>query len=91
MVEGFQIGPLTVRFYGLILMSGVVAAAVLSYFTAKRRELDTEIVIDSLTWVVIGGVIGARIWHTVRAGEIVVLRSCATSRATSDPERLVPR
>ena len=63
MVEGFQIGPLTVRFYGLILMSGVVAAAVLSYFTAKRRELDTEIVIDSLTWVVIGGVIGARIWH----------------------------
>jgi phosphatidylglycerol---prolipoprotein diacylglyceryl transferase len=63
MVEEFQIGPLTVRFYGLILMSGVVAAAVLSYFLAKRRKLDTEIVLDSLTWVVIGGVIGARIWH----------------------------
>ncbi len=63
MVEGFQIGPLTIRFYGLILMSGVVAAAILSYFEAKRRGLNTEIVLDSLTWVVIGGVIGARIWH----------------------------
>lgn len=63
MIEGFQIGPLTVRYYGLILMSGVIAAAVLSYFEAKRRNLNTEIVLDSLTWVVIGGVIGARIWH----------------------------
>jgi len=63
MIDGFQIGPLTIHYYGLILMSGVVAAAVLSYFETKRRGLDTEIVLDSLTWIVIGGVIGARIWH----------------------------
>lgn len=63
MIEGFQIGPLTIRYYGLILMTGVLAAAVLSYFLAKRRGMDTEILLDSLTWMVIGGVVGARIWH----------------------------
>lgn len=63
MSEGFQIGPLTVNYYGIIIMAGVIAAAVLSYIEAKRRNLDTDIVWDSLPWVVLGGVIGARIWH----------------------------
>jgi len=63
MTEGIQIGPLTFRFYGMLIMIGVIAAAALSYYEAKRRKQNTEIVLDSLTWVVIGGVIGARIWH----------------------------
>ncbi len=63
MVEGIQIGPLTLSYYGMLIMVGVVAAAVLSYFEAKRREEDPEIIYDSLTWIVLGGVIGARIWH----------------------------
>lgn len=63
MAEGIRIGPLTLNYYGMIIMAGVIAAAVLSYFEAKRRGLDTDIVWDCLPWVVIGGVIGARIWH----------------------------
>lgn len=63
MATGIQIGPLTLNFYGMIIMAGVIAAAVLSYFEAKRRSLDTDIVWDLLPWVVLGGVIGARIWH----------------------------
>ena len=63
MSQGIQIGPLTLNFYGMIIMAGVIAAAVLSYVEAKRRGLDTDIVWDSLPWVVLGGVIGARIWH----------------------------
>lgn len=63
MAEGIKIGPLTLNYYGMIIMAGVIAAAVLSYFEAKRRGLDTDIVWDCLPWVVIGGVIGARIWH----------------------------
>ena len=63
MVTGIEIGPLTLNFYGLIIMIGVVAAAVLSYFEAKRRQLNTDVILDSLTWIVLGGVIGARLWH----------------------------
>lgn len=85
MVEGFQIGPLTIRYYGLILMSGVVAAAVLSYFEAKRRDLDTEIVLDSLTWIVIGGVIGARIWHILTPPASMVEQGITTMYYLTHP------
>jgi phosphatidylglycerol:prolipoprotein diacylglycerol transferase len=63
MQTGINIGPLTIHFYGLLIMLGVVAAAVLSYFEAKRYKENPEIVLDCLPWLIIGGVIGARIWH----------------------------
>ena len=63
MPEGFFIGPLEVRFYGIILMLGAVAGAWLASREAKRRGYDTEIVWDLLTYLLIGGIIGARLWH----------------------------
>lgn len=63
MPTGFQIGPLPIRFYGIIIMLGVLAAAWLASKEAKRRGLDPELVLDGLIWVVLAGVIGARLWH----------------------------
>ena len=63
MPEGFNIGPLFVRFYGIILMSGAVAGAILATREAKRRGYDSEIVWDLFVYLLIGGIIGARIWH----------------------------
>jgi phosphatidylglycerol---prolipoprotein diacylglyceryl transferase len=63
MPEGFSIGPLFVRFYGIILMSGAVAGAFLARREAKRRGYDPEIVWDLFVYLLIGGIIGARVWH----------------------------
>lgn len=63
MPDGFFIGPLHVRFYGIILMLGAVAGAWLATREAKRRGHNPEIVWDLLTYLLIGGIIGARIWH----------------------------
>lgn len=63
MREGFQIGPLLIRYYALIIMAGVLVAAWLATVEAKRREKDTEMIWDMLPWLVIGGIIGARLWH----------------------------
>lgn len=63
MPEGFSIGPLFVRFYGIILMSGAVAGAFLAVRQAKRRGYDGEIVWDLFIYLLIGGIIGARLWH----------------------------
>ena len=63
MPEGFSIGPLFVRFYGIILMLGAVAGAGLASREAKRRGLEPEIVWDLLTYLLIGGIVGARLWH----------------------------
>ena len=60
---GIDIGPLTIRFYGIIIMTGVVAAAWLATKEAKRRGLDPDLVWDGLIWVILAGVIGARLWH----------------------------
>ena len=63
MPEGFPIGPIFIRFYGIILMLGALAGAWLATREAKRRGHEPEIVWDLLTYLLIGGIIGARIWH----------------------------
>lgn len=52
-----------IYFYGIIIMLGAVAGAWVSTIEAKRRGEDPEIVWDMLVWLIIGGVIGARLWH----------------------------
>jgi phosphatidylglycerol:prolipoprotein diacylglycerol transferase len=66
---GFQVGPLFIRYYGIIIMVGVLAAAWLSEREARRRDLNGELVWDGLVWVLIGGIIGARIWHILTPPE----------------------
>jgi phosphatidylglycerol:prolipoprotein diacylglycerol transferase len=63
MPDGFFIGPIHVRFYGIILMLGAVAGAWLATREAKRRGYEPDIVWDLLTYLLIGGIIGARLWH----------------------------
>lgn len=60
---GFEVGPFFVRYYGIILMLGAVAAAFLAERETRRRGLSGDLVWDGLIWVLIGGIIGARIWH----------------------------
>jgi phosphatidylglycerol---prolipoprotein diacylglyceryl transferase len=61
--DGIQIGPLYIHFYGVLIMLGAVAAAFLVSSQAKRRGLDPEQVWDMLPWLLVGGIIGARVWH----------------------------
>ena len=63
MCPGIPIGPICIRFYGILIMLGAVAAAFLAQYEARRRKLNTELVWDGLIWVLIGGIIGARLWH----------------------------
>ncbi len=60
---GIHLGPLYIRFYGIIIMLGVVVAATIANKRAAKYGQDPERVWDILTWVVIGGVLGARLWH----------------------------
>src|SRR5512141_2675849 len=63
MTDGFALGPLYIRFYGIILMLGAVAGGWLATVEFRRRRLDPEMVWDLLVYLIIGGVIGARLWH----------------------------
>jgi phosphatidylglycerol---prolipoprotein diacylglyceryl transferase len=52
-----------IYFYGLLIMAGVIAAAFLGQAEAKRRGMNPELIWDALFWVVLAGIIGARLWH----------------------------
>ncbi len=52
-----------IYFYGILITLGVVAAAFMGQAEAKRRGMNTEVIWDALFWVVVAGIIGARIWH----------------------------
>jgi phosphatidylglycerol:prolipoprotein diacylglycerol transferase len=85
METGISIGPLTIHYYGLLIMLGIIAAAILSYFEAKRRGENPEIVLDSLTWIIIGGVIGARIWHILTPPASMVEQGITTMYYLTHP------
>ncbi len=63
MPEGFFIGTFEIRYYGVILMLGAVAGAFLATREAKHRGHEPEIVWDLMIYLLIGGIIGARLWH----------------------------
>lgn len=63
MPSSFNIGPLTIHFYGIVIMLGVVAATYLARREANRRGQNGELVWDMLVWMLIAGIIGARLWH----------------------------
>lgn len=82
---GIHLGPLYVRFYGVILMLGVVAGAYLADREAQRRKMNTDFLWDRLFWMVIGGVIGARLWHVLTPPPSMVAVGITTSYYLSHP------
>jgi phosphatidylglycerol:prolipoprotein diacylglycerol transferase len=60
---GLHLGPFYLRFYGIILITGAILGAYVASLEAKRKGLNPDTVWDALIWALIGGVIGARIYH----------------------------
>jgi phosphatidylglycerol:prolipoprotein diacylglycerol transferase len=65
MPSSFNIGPLTIHLYGILIMLGALAAGWLATKEAKRRGINTDTVWDMFPWLIIGGIIGARLWHVL--------------------------
>lgn len=67
MFDGIHIslfgGDFTIYYYGVILMTGTMMGGWLAAREMARRGHNPEMVWDMLIWLVIGGVIGARLWH----------------------------
>jgi phosphatidylglycerol:prolipoprotein diacylglycerol transferase len=59
---GIHIGPVSVRYYALIMTLAVLVGARVAAGDVKRRGQAPEFVWDLLVWAVVGGVAGARIW-----------------------------
>jgi phosphatidylglycerol:prolipoprotein diacylglycerol transferase len=54
-----------VRWYGVLVVAGALVAAWYAAWYIKRKGENPEIVWDALVWLLISGIIGARIWYVV--------------------------
>jgi phosphatidylglycerol:prolipoprotein diacylglycerol transferase len=58
-----SVGPFAVTWYGLLIVFGAVVGAWIATIEAKRRGEDPEHVWNVLPWLLIAGIIGARLYH----------------------------
>ncbi|PRY76799.1 prolipoprotein diacylglyceryl transferase [Alkalibacterium olivapovliticus] len=61
----FEIGPLSVAWYGLIIVVGMILAIYLSIKEAKKRGISEDFVVDTAFWVVPLGILGARLYYVL--------------------------
>lgn len=54
-----------VYFYGILITLGVIAATFLGTVEARRRGFNQEYLWDALFWVVLVGIVGARVWYLI--------------------------
>ncbi len=58
-----SVGPLSLRWYGLIMAISIAIAIVLTTILAKKKGIPKEDIIDAAFWAIIGGIIGARLYE----------------------------
>jgi phosphatidylglycerol:prolipoprotein diacylglycerol transferase len=63
----FSIGGFSLRWYGVIVMTGVVVGALIVERELRRRGENGDRIWDALVWVLPPAIIGARLWYVVNA------------------------
>lgn len=61
----FEIGPIMLRWYGLLIAIAVLLGVTLSQYLAKYRSLDPELLGDLAIWLVIAAIPCARIYYVL--------------------------
>jgi phosphatidylglycerol---prolipoprotein diacylglyceryl transferase len=60
-----SLGPLEIRWYAIFIVTGIVLAVLLCSWLTRRRSEDPEIILDMAPWVVLGAIIGARLYYVI--------------------------
>ena len=68
--RGFDIGPLSIHYYGLIIAIGLVLAVVYCSKRASQFGLDEDTLLDGVLWVTPVAVICARIYYCAFSWEL---------------------
>ena len=60
-----DIGPISIRWYGLLIAIAVIIGVSLSQYLAKRRHVNPELIADLSIWLVIGAIPAARLYYVL--------------------------
>ncbi|WOD41375.1 prolipoprotein diacylglyceryl transferase [Nodosilinea sp. E11] len=61
----FELGPITFRWYGMLIASGLFLGMLLAQRLGRRRGLDPERIGDLTIWLVLGALPGARLYYVL--------------------------
>ena len=58
-----ELGPITIRWYGLLIASAVIIGLFLSQYLAEKRRINPELISDLSIWLVLAAIPGARLYY----------------------------
>lgn len=64
-VSSFELGPVTIHFYALFILAGIVVATIVTAGRMKARGMEPGLAIDIAIWAVPFGIIGGRLFHVL--------------------------
>lgn len=64
-VNSFTIGPVTIAFYALCLIAGMIAARVWAGIRLTKRGGEPGVALDFTLWAIALGIVGARAYHVL--------------------------
>ena len=79
-IFGFEI-----HYYGMIIMTGVILSVLLAIREAKRLGMDDEFLLDSVAWLLVAGIVGARLWHIFTPSPSLVAQGITVEYYLSHP------
>ena len=61
----FELGPLAIRWYGVLIASAVLIGVTLSQYLAKRRHVNPDLLGDLVVWLVLSAIPAARFYYVL--------------------------
>lgn len=72
-------------YYGIILMGGTLAGIALASREAKRKQMSVHFLYDAVPWILVGGIVGARLWHIFTPPPSMVAQGITTKYYLTHP------
>ncbi len=67
--EFIQLGPLDIRTYGVLVAAGFACGLWVAAWRARREQLPPQVIYDLGVWVILAGVLGAKLFYLVVYGD----------------------
>lgn len=61
----FRLGPISVAWYGIIIVTGAILAIWLTIREAEKRGISEDFIVDTAFWVLPLGILGARLYYVL--------------------------
>ena len=61
----FNIGRISIYWYAVIIVTGFLLGFAFSYFSAKKRGVNPDNILDVALWGMVAGIVGARIYYVI--------------------------